>query len=167
MSEDGGGGGGRSPIIYVAIGCGIAVLLALCGVGGCLVCTGGGVAKLIQETKAPAEEAHAFFRDLRGQRFAEAYARMSPEYRATRTLDAFQGAIATMPEAVQQVDSTFTARAIQDGTARLGGLLTPSPGTQAGTPGARAHPIPVAIELVEKNGKWVVATLTVGDKTLP
>ena len=40
------GGGGSNTWKYVGIGCGVAVLLSLCAVGGCVACGAAGIKRL-------------------------------------------------------------------------------------------------------------------------
>ena len=153
--EDG-GGGGSSAWKYVGIGCGIAVLLSLCAVGGCFACGAAGIGGLVAATEAPAAAAHGFFADVRGHDLTHAYGRMSDTYRAGHPQAGFEAAVHGVPGLETNTDSTFTGRSINGSTAIFHGALTTPSG-----------PLPVSMNLRDTGGgTWVIDTVIVNGRPL-
>lgn len=153
---DDGGGGGSSAWKYIGIGCGIAVLLSICAVGGCFACGAAGVGGIFAATEAPATAAHGFFADVRGHDLAHAYGRMSDGYRAAHPQPTFEAAIHGVPGLEANTDSTFTGRQINGSSATLHGVLTSPSG-----------PLQVSVMLSDTGGgTWVIDSILVNGRPL-
>lgn len=135
-------------LLYVGIGCGLIVLLATCGVGGCLLF-------IKSQTDAPANMSHSFFKDVRTGNYQNAFSRMSHSYQQTHTLEQFQQGLAAVPALTQQTEATLTSRNVNDPTATMAGTLSTPSGD-----------VPVSVQL-EKNGEhWYIVSVTAGGATL-
>lgn len=118
---------GRRVGKYIAIGCGVALLIAIIGVVSCVglcgACIGGGM----MMTEGAVAQGTAFFGDLRDGNVEQAYNRMSENYRSANDIEAFRQTVEGMPIMTQQTGVTFMGRNINAGprtTVRLTGMLT-------------------------------------------
>jgi FHA domain len=132
---------GRSPILWIAIGCCGCLLL----VGLLAAVIGGGA---YMATKGAADAAHAWIVDVRqgespDDGMTEAYRlRLGPD-----ELEAITGVIS------QSTDATFYQRSLDNDRATLTGVLT-----GGGTPR------PIVVKLVKEGRAWKVDDLTLGDE---
>lgn len=136
---------------YVGIGCAIAALLGLCGVGSCIACAGAGVGGVMLAVEAPAEQAHGFLRDARSGNPAGAYARMSPAYRALHGEAEFTARLASFPALTSATDATLSSRNVNGPNATMGGTLDGAAGV-VGT---------VRLELVSEGEVWSITAVEV------
>lgn len=118
---------GRTVGKYIAIGCGVALLIAIIGVVSCVglcgACIGGGM----MMTEGAVAQGTAFFGDLRDGNVETAYNRMSESYRSANDLEAFRQTVEGMPIMTKQTGVNFMGRNINAGSqtrVRLTGMLT-------------------------------------------
>jgi len=144
---------GRTVVKYVAIGCGVALLLIIIGVVSCLgvcgACIGGGM----MMTEGAVATGTAFFDDLRNGNVEGAYDRMSETYRSDHDLAAFRQTVEGMPMMTDQTGITFTGRNINAGqqtTVRLSGVLA-----------APSGPANVVMQCVQVGEQWFIDAVSV------
>ena len=92
--------------------------------------------------------------DIRGERFEQAYNRMSPSYRANNDLSTFTRAVREMEALTAHTASTVTMfryESLEHPTAPLGGMLQTPNGT-----------IQFNIRLVKPGETWFIEALSVG-----
>jgi hypothetical protein len=145
----------RDVVKWVAVGCGVAVLVGIivtvsC-VGLCGACVGGTMA-LTQGTET---EVQGFFSDLRANNLEAAYARTSQSYQASHDLAAFRQAVEDLPIATSQTGVAVTGRNVNAGGADLavtleGALLAPE-----------REPVPVEIRCVRVGERWFIDAVTI------
>lgn len=140
---------------YVGIGCGIAALLGLCSVGGCLLFCGGTIGAIFAATEAPVAATRVFLGHVRSGNTAAAYEEMASSYRAHTSLEGFQAAISAMPEVTGSTDETITQRNVSQNGADIGGFVTGPNGTA-----------PFQAHLVEEGDAWRIDSLTVSGRPL-
>lgn len=133
---------------YILMGCGIAVLIGVCGVGSCFALFGGAAFLGYQKLDVPAQQCKGLLLDVRENRLPDAYARMSDEYQKQVPLASFESAVRGRPPLVQAVDDTIAQRQVINGAAIMGGFLSLPTGN-----------VPVMCELREYGGTWRVDTL--------
>jgi hypothetical protein len=136
---------------YVGIGCGIAALLGLCGVGACAACAGAGIGGVMVAVEAPAEQAHGFLRDARTGNPSAAYARMNSTYRSLHGEAEFAARLAAFPALTSATDATLSSRNVNGPTATMRGTLDGASGS-LGT---------VSIELVSEGELWSITAIDV------
>lgn len=136
---------------YIGIGCGIAALLGLCGVGACVACAGAGIGGVMVAVEAPAEQAHGFLRDVRTGNPSGAYARMNATFRGLYTEADFAARLAAFPALTTATDATLSSRNVNGTTASMRGTLDGASGS-LGT---------ISIELVSEGELWSITTIDV------
>lgn len=133
---------------YVAIGCGVALLLGCC-IGGI------GLAVCNNALSGPADAAHGFFNDLRMGNHQQALTRMNGAYQATHDLTRFQQSVSAIPALTAQSDATFSNRSVVNSGAEVSGTLTTPSGS-----------IPVTVNLTKIGEHWYIDLITVQGQTL-
>lgn len=144
-----------NPLKYVAIGCGVLIVIGICAFGGCMVMGGAGAMGAMGAVAAPAEQTKGFFADLRARNHAGAFARMGAAYQASHTLEAFQQNVDAMPALTQQTDDTINNRSVMNGVATMSGTVTTPQGE-----------IPIEATLTESGATWQIDALVVGGMPL-
>jgi hypothetical protein len=140
--------GQGSAVKWIALGCGLFVLVGACGIGAALVAFGN-----IED--APQGQARGFFVDLRAGRYQDALARTNAVYQSTHTVEGFSASVAAIPAATQQTDVQFTNNTVTGTSANMGGnLITPS----------GAVPITVALSRVGEH--WYIDAVVVEGQPL-
>jgi hypothetical protein len=141
---------GNQTAKYVAIGCGVVLLLGCCTFG-----TLGAVCwSMVGD---PHKYAHGFLNDVREGNHPAALQRMGGAYQATHDLARFQQALAALPALTQHTDATLTSVNV-DGSgnaARVEGTLT----TPAGA-------VPISMVLSKAGDYWYVEQVVVGGQPL-
>jgi FHA domain-containing protein/uncharacterized protein DUF4864 len=136
----------RGPLFWVGGGCcGCLVLvLVLLGVigGGAFYMTSGAV-----------EAVRAQIADIKKGDLAAAYGRMSEEYRAQHSMEAFVAFVDRHPSLKENTDSTFLSRNVQNNTAHIAGSLT----------GAGGSTESVTYTLVKEAGGWRITDIQFGE----
>lgn len=137
---------------WVGLGCGIAFLLGVCGIGVCVAGIGGiaGIAS------GPADAGHAMLGSLRANDTATAYTHMSPLYRSTHTVVQFQTQVAQIPGMNTHTDATFSQRSVNNGTGEASGHLTTPTGN-----------LPIRVTGHIEGEVWFIDTVTVGPHSIP
>jgi len=137
-----------SPLKWIALGCGVFLLVGACGVTAAFFAFQG-------LSDAPEGQARGFFADLRTGNYEDALARTNAAYQSTHTLQGFQTSISAIPTATQQTDVSFSDRNISGDSASMGGnLMTPN--------GA----IPVTVTLSRAGEYWYIDSVTVQGQPL-
>ncbi len=115
----------EKPILkYVAIGCGILMLLAVtCGGFGFYACQ-----SCVSEGLGQTEEAEAFLLDLRTGNREAAYARMSPTFRASHDRVAFDAALTRHPALTEHGAHSFNSYFTSPEGTTVGGMLATASG---------------------------------------
>ena len=129
---------GRGPLFWVGGGCCgcLALVLILAGV------IGGGVWFM---TGAVVEAVRAQIADIKRGDIDAAYARMSEDYRSRVARDEF-AALVARPSLMQNTDSTFTNRNVQNDTGTVAGTLSGGGVTEA-----------VTYSLIKEGGEWKIS----------
>ena len=140
---------------YILIGCGIAALIGLCGVGSCLTLFGGAAFMGYQHLDVPAKECKAVLAALRSQDIAGAYERLAPEYKQASSQAAFEASVRDHASLLQSTEDTLPQRQVVEGQALMGGFLSTPAGSTA-----------VECELVEKGEAWQVTALRVAGEAI-
>lgn len=132
---------GRSPLVWVAVGCCGCLLLVLL-----LIAVIGGGAYMA--TKPVSSAAQTWLGEVRQSRMDEAAAGLSSEYRARVSQEELQA----LAEAIQRSkDASFLSRSIDNDKAVLKGVLT-----------GGGAPQPITIHLVKEAGSWKVDDVRLG-----
>lgn len=115
----------EKPILkYVAIGCGILMLLAVtCGGFGFYACQ-----SCVSSGMGQQEAAKGFMDDLQSGNHESAYARMSPGFRARNDRAAFEAALAKHPALSDHGTHIFNSFYASPGASTVGGVLTAADG---------------------------------------
>jgi predicted component of type VI protein secretion system len=132
---------GRSPLVWVGVGCCGCLLLVAIFFGAVF----GGT---YFATKGAADAAHAWMGHVRAGQSAEVQAGLSESFRSQhdeQELEAITSVIA------RSTDATFMGRSITNDRATMTGILTGGAGTQ-----------PVVVRLVKEGGAWKVDGVTLG-----
>lgn len=135
---------------YVGIGCGIAAILGICVVGGCVACGGAAGAGIFMAVQAPAEEAKGLLRDVRADGWDAAYARMSESWRATHTVEQLHAAVDASAALSSHTDDTIDNRSVNGSHATMRGRLHTPQGD-----------VPVDVELSQVGDHWYVDAVIV------
>ena len=137
---------GRSPFFWVGLGCCGCLLLVVL-----VVAMIGGAAMFA--TRGAVEAVRAQIADIKAGRMDAAYQRMSDGYRETHTSADFGAFVGRHPGLMENSDSTFTTRNIQNDKAHIAGYLMAASGTKE----------TVAYELV-KSGDWKIEDIKFDDE---
>ncbi len=132
---------GRSPLVWVGVGCCGCLLLVAIFFGALF----GGT---YYATKGAADAAHAWLGHVRAGQSAEVQAGLSESFRAQhdeQELEAITSVIA------RSKDATFMGRSVENERATMTGILTGGPSPQ-----------PVVVRLVKEGGAWKVDGVTLG-----
>jgi predicted component of type VI protein secretion system len=132
---------GRSPLVWVGVGCCGCLLLVAIFFGALF----GGT---YYATKGAADAAHAWMGHVRAGQSAEVQAGLSESFRAQhdeQELEAITSVIA------RSKDATFMGRSVENDRATMTGILTGGPSPQ-----------PVVVRLVKQGGAWKVDGVTLG-----
>ncbi len=135
---------------YVAIGCGLVLLLGCCTFGAlgavCWSMVGG-----------PHQYAHGFLKDVREGNYPAALQRMGSSYQASHDVPRFQQAVAALPALTQQTDATLASVNVDTAgnAARVEGTLTTPSG-----------PVPISLVLSKAGDYWYVEQVVVGGQPL-
>jgi hypothetical protein len=135
---------------WVALGCGIALLVAVVAVVSCLGVCGACAGGFYAATLAPATVAQEFFQELAQGRLEAAYDKLTPRYRAEHDLEDFQGQVAMVPHLAGAGAASFSRRSLQQDGAVLGGFM-PTPDGQ----------LPVQVRLVNEGEQWLVDSFSI------
>jgi hypothetical protein len=139
---------GRSPFFWIAAGCSGCLLIALLLIGGI-----AGVAFYM--TSGATDTVRAQLGDLKAGRIDAAYDKLSAEYRASVSREAFAAFVARHPALKDNADSTFLSRSVTNNRAQISGSL------EAGSGATES----VAYRLTKEGGKWVIEDMEVeGDR---
>lgn len=148
---------GRGPLLWIALGCGGALLVAVLVVILVVVgVVGGGIVGLpFLLTRAPVEAAQAQLGDIKRGDLASAHGRLSAGYKAQVSREAFESFVARHPMLKDHTGVSFTSRSVHNDTADLAGALTAADGTKEA----------MSFHLVQEGGAWKVAGIEVaGDR---
>ena len=140
----------RGGLKWVALGCGIALLVAVVGVVSCLGVCGACAGGFYAATLAPATVAQEFFQHLAQGRVEAAYDKLTPRYRAELDLDDFRHQVALVPHLAGAGPASFSRRSLQPDGAILGGFV-PTPDGQ----------LPVQVRLVEEGEQWLIDSFSI------
>lgn len=139
--------GGTSAWKYIGIGCGIAALLGVCGLGACVACVGVGGGAAVMTFGAPLQSAAAFADHVRHDELADAYALTTTTYQAAHSLEDFTTSLHANPALAESTGMSTTQVDVHVTTARIGGLLEGEERTA------------YALDLVLEGDAWHVAQL--------
>jgi hypothetical protein len=139
---------GKSPFFWMAAGCSGCLLLVLIGVG---VIAGGAW----WMTSGATDVIKAQLGDLRAGRLDAAYDKLSADYRATVTREAFATFVGRHPALKDNADATFMSRSVHNDRAQVSGTLKAGSGiTEA-----------ASYRLSKEGGHWVIDEMDVeGDR---
>jgi len=137
---------GRGPWFWVGGGCCGCLVLVLVFLG----VIGGGAFYM---TSGAVEVVRAQIADIKKGDLAAAYGRMSEEYRAQHSMEAFVAFVDRHPSLKENTDSTFMSRNVQNNTAHIAGSLT----------GASGSTETVAYTLVKEGGVWRITDIEFGE----
>lgn len=149
---------GKKVAMWLGIGCGAMVLLAIVGGLVCVGVCGAGIGGVVVATEGAVQESRGFLADLRQGNLDAAYQRTSPEFRASHPQDSFEQAVARIPVLRQQTGASFTNRNINASgrtIATIGGQLTAPSGT-----------FPFEVELYREGDRWLVNSVTLRGQQL-
>ena len=139
---------GKSPFFWIAAGCSGCLLMVLLLVG---VIAGGA----FYMTSGATDVVRAQLEDLRAGRTEAAYDKLSAEYRASVSREAFAAFVARHPALKDNADSTFMSRSVNNNRAQISGSL------KAGSGATES----VAYRLSKEGGQWVIEDIEVeGDR---
>lgn len=139
---------GKSPFFWIAAGCSGCLLMVLLFVGAI-----AGVAFYM--TSGATDTVRAQLGDLKAGRIEAAYDKLSAEYRASVSRDAFAAFVARHPSLKDNADSTFLSRSVTNNRAHISGSL------EAGSGATES----VAYRLTREGGQWVIEDMEVeGDR---
>jgi predicted component of type VI protein secretion system len=133
---------GRSPLLWIGIGCCGCLLLGLIGVAAIF----GGA---FMATRAPAEAAHAWMAQVRQGQSEAVHAGLSDSYRAQLDEQQLEQITAII---AQSTDATLPGRSVENDRATLTGVLT----------GAGGPPQPIVIKMVKEGDGWKIDGVTLG-----
>jgi hypothetical protein len=143
---------GRSPLLWIALGCGgvllLVVVVFVLGIVGVV-----GLPFLM--TRAPVQAAEAHLGDIRRGDLPGAHARLSEAYKTQVSRENFEAFVARHSALKDNATVGFSSRSVHNDTADLAGRLVGSSGTQE----------EMSIHLVREGGVWKVGGLEVsGDR---
>ena len=142
--------GERGVLKWVALGCGIALLVAVVGVISCMGLCGACAGGFYAATLAPATVAQEFFQHLAQGRVEEAYDKLTPRYRAEHDVEDFRRQVALVPHLAGAGPALFPQRSLQPQGALLGGHV-PTPAGQ----------LPVQVRLVQEDEQWLIDSFSI------
>jgi hypothetical protein len=130
---------------WVALGCGLAVLLAVAFAGVMFF-----VVK--KATAGPEEVVQKFLADAGAGNYEAAYDAFSAPLKESQSLADFAAAAAANPSLFQVKETSFPNRSMDMSGAEFSGTLTLESGTE----------MPASFKLVRENGKWKFIAYHIG-----
>lgn len=130
---------------WVALGCGLAVLLVVAFAGVLFF-----VVK--KATAGPEEVVQKFLSDAGAGNYEAAYDAFSAPLKETQSLADFAAAAAANPHLFRVKDTSFTNRSIDTSGAEFSGTLTLDSGTE----------MPATFQLVRENDQWKFIAYHIG-----
>jgi hypothetical protein len=143
----------RDVVKWVAVGCGIAVLVGIIAAVSCIGLCGACVGGTVALTEGAATEVQAFFTDLRTGNVEGAYRRTSQAYQASHDLDAFRQSLEDVPVVTEQTAVAVAGRnvnAADNLEVGLTGFLTTAEGE-----------VPIEVRCVMVGQAWFIDAVTV------
>jgi len=144
----------RDVVKWVAVGCGIAVLVGVIAAVSCIGVCGACVGGSMMLTQGAETEVQGFFSDLRANDVDAAYARTSPAYQQAHAIEAFRQAVVDIPVTTRQTGVTVTGRNVNAGgnlaVSLDGFLIVPERGQ-----------MPVEVRCVRVGERWLVDAVTI------
>jgi hypothetical protein len=135
----------RSWLKWVAIGCGLLIVVGICiGVGTCFV--------VKKATAAPEAAVHEFLAAAGAGDYERAYGYFSAPLKEKQSLESFQQAAQAQATMFKVKDTTFNSRSVDLNGAQLSGTLTLEAGTE----------VPASFKLVQENGQWRLISYQLG-----
>lgn len=132
---------------WVALGCGLAVLLAVAFAGVMFF-----VVK--KATSGPEEVIQKFLSDAGAGNFEAAYDAFSVPLKETQTFADFAAGAAANPTLFKVKETTFSNRSVDQSGAELSGTLTLEAGTE----------MPASFKLVRENDQWKFIAYQIGSQ---
>lgn len=145
----------RDVVKWVAVGCGIAVLVGIVAAVSCIGLCGACVGGTMALTQGTEEEIQGFFSDLRANNLEAAYARTSQRYQASHDLAAFRQAVEDVPVATSHASVAVAGRNVNAGGSALavtldGVLIAPE-----------REPVPVEVRCVRVGERWAIDAVSI------
>ena len=144
---------GRGPLLWIALGCGGALLLAaviiVLGIGGVI-----GLPFLL--TRAPVQAAEAQLAQIKSGDLAAAHASLSEAYKSQVSRETLEAFVARHPALKDYATVGFSNRSVHNDTADLAGRLVTASGTGE----------EMSIHLVHEGGVWKMAGLELSGERL-
>jgi hypothetical protein len=144
---------GRGPLLWIALGCGGALLLAAVII---VLAIGGVVGLPFLLTRAPVQAAEGYLGDIRRGDLAAAHGRLSDAYKTQVTRETMEAFVARHPALKESATVGFNSRSVHNDTADLAGRLATATGTAE----------EMSIHLVQEGGAWKVGGLEVAGERL-
>jgi hypothetical protein len=133
---------GRGPFFWIATGCCGCLLLVL----AFAALLGGG---LFFMTKGAADAVHGFVADVKAGNLDKAHDGLSESYKARMSQAQLERLVDRHPGLKDNTDASFWKRSVENDTATLTGVLTPTSG----------KPEPVTFKLVKEAGAWKISEI--------
>ncbi|HVS04102.1 MAG TPA: hypothetical protein VMT16_15155 [Thermoanaerobaculia bacterium] len=130
---------------WVALGCGAALLLAVC-VGALLVFV------LQQATAGPEKVVQDFLATAGAGDYTAAFDHFSAPLAQVQPFEQFSQSAAANSLFFQVAETTFGSRSVSGGSAQLAGTVTLQSGTT----------VPASFHLVKENGAWKLVSYNIG-----